>query len=133
METITAPVVGMKVQRKGSKVVWTITSHDNKILPQGQTSGFATVDQGIEGATKIHVTCQPKNRTSTMSDWISIESRVESFKRSSFEVKHNVLKGEALAIEAWETRVLVGKHPDEPNKLKSAPMPQEIIDKFMRG
>jgi 4-hydroxybenzoyl-CoA thioesterase len=44
-----------------------------------------------------------------------------------------VLKGEALAIEAWETRVLVGKHPDDPNKLKSAPMPQEIIDKFTRG
>src|SRR5215472_16554392 len=48
---------------------------------------------------------------STHGDWITIESRVESFKRSSFEVLHKVFKKDALAIEAWETRVLVGKHP----------------------
>ena len=35
---------------------------------------------------------------STHGDWIMIESRVESFKRSSFEVTHKVFKGEALAI-----------------------------------
>ena len=70
---------------------------------------------------------------STHGDWIRIESRIESFKRSSFEVVHNVFKGEALAIEAFETRVLVGKHPDDPAKLKSAPMPPEIIERFMRG
>jgi len=61
------------------------------------------------------------------------ESRVESFKRSSFEVTHKVFKGEALAIEAFETRVLVGRHPDDPNRLKSAPMPAEIIERFQRG
>ncbi len=57
---------------------------------------------------------------STHGDWITIESRVESFKRSSFEVTHKVFKGEALAIEAFETRVLVGRHPDDPARLKSA-------------
>jgi 4-hydroxybenzoyl-CoA thioesterase len=70
---------------------------------------------------------------STHGDWIRIESRIESFKRSSFEVVHNVFKGDALAIEAFETRVLVGRHPDDPEKLKSAPMPSEIIERFMRG
>jgi len=29
--------------------------------------------------------------------------------------------------------VLVGRHPDDPSKLKSAPMPAEIIARFMRG
>ena len=70
---------------------------------------------------------------STHGDWIRIESRIESFKRSSFEVTHNVFKKEALAIEAFETRVLVGRHPDDPAKLKSAPMPPEIIERFTRG
>jgi 4-hydroxybenzoyl-CoA thioesterase len=70
---------------------------------------------------------------STHGDWIRIESRIESFKRSSFEVIHNVFKGDALAIEAFETRVLVGRHPDDPEKLKSAPMLPEIIERFMRG
>jgi len=41
--------------------------------------------------------------------------------------------GDQLAIEAFETRVLVGRHPDDPDKLKSAPMPKEIIAKFMNG
>jgi 4-hydroxybenzoyl-CoA thioesterase len=48
-------------------------------------------------------------------------------------VIHRVFKGETLAIEAFETRVLVGRHPDDPARLKSAPMPEEIIARFMRG
>ena len=70
---------------------------------------------------------------STHGDWITMESRVESFKRSSFEVAHKVYKEKALAIEAFETRVLVRRHPDDPDRLKSAPIPQEMIAKFMRG
>ena len=46
---------------------------------------------------------------------------------------HKVFKGERLAIEAFEKRVLVGRHPNDPDKLKSAPMPQEIVEKFTRG
>ena len=80
----------------------------------------------VDTRAKFHI-------PSTHGDWIRIESRIESFKRSSFEVTHKVFKKDALAIEAWETRVLVGKHPDAPDKLKSAPMPQVIIDKFLRG
>lgn len=67
---------------------------------------------------------------STHGDWITIESRIESIKRSSFEVKHNVFKDEALAIEAFETRVLVGRDPADASKLKSAPIPPEIVAKF---
>ena len=67
---------------------------------------------------------------STYGDWITIETSIESIKRSSFEVKHNVYKGEALAIEGFETRVLVGRDPDNPDKLKSAPFPAEMVAKF---
>ncbi|GLR87227.1 acyl-CoA thioesterase [Bradyrhizobium iriomotense] len=67
---------------------------------------------------------------STHGDWITIETRIESIKRSSFEVKHDVYKGEALAIEAFETRVLVRRDPANPDKLKSAPFPSEMVAKF---
>ena len=67
---------------------------------------------------------------STYGDWITIETKIESIKRSSFEVKHNVYKGEALAIEGFETRVLVGRDPVNPDKLKSSPFPAEIVAKF---
>src|SRR5262245_57695019 len=68
---------------------------------------------------------------STHGDWITIATKIESIKRSSFEVKHNVYKGEALAIEAFETRVLVGRDPNNPDKLKSAPFPPEMVAKLV--
>jgi 4-hydroxybenzoyl-CoA thioesterase len=67
---------------------------------------------------------------STYGDWITIETKIESIKRSSFEVKHNVYKTADLAIEAFETRVLVGRDPANPEKLKSAPFPAEMVTKF---
>lgn len=70
---------------------------------------------------------------STHGDWIAIESRVESWKRSSFEVTHKVFKSDALAIEAFETRVLVGRDPNDASKLKSAPVPPEIVARFQSG
>jgi 4-hydroxybenzoyl-CoA thioesterase len=70
---------------------------------------------------------------STHGDWITIESRIESFRRSSFDVTHKVFKGKDLAIEASETRVLVGRDPNNPDRLQSVPVPAEIVEKFMKG
>ncbi|CCE08754.1 putative 4-hydroxybenzoyl-CoA thioesterase [Bradyrhizobium sp. STM 3843] len=70
---------------------------------------------------------------STYGDWITIESRIESIKRSSFEVLHKVFKADQLAIEGFETRVLVGRDPDNPDKLKSAPFPEEMKVKFLQA
>lgn len=70
---------------------------------------------------------------STYGDVISIESRIERFGRSSFEVLHKVFKGEQLALEGFETRVLVGRDPAEPGRLKSVPVPEEVKARFMRG
>ncbi len=70
---------------------------------------------------------------STYGDDIIIESTIAEFRRSSFDVTHKVYKGEALAIEAWETRVWTGRHPDDPARMKSRPVPQEIIDRFKKG
>ena len=80
----------------------------------------------VDTRAKFHI-------ASTYGDWIAIESHVEAWRRSSFDVVHRVLKGEALAIEAFETRVLVGRDPDNADKLKSAPVPAEIIARFERG
>jgi len=84
--------------------------------------GIPLVDTGA----KFYISC-------THGDWITIESRIESFKRSSFEVSHKVFKGGELAIDAFETRVLVGRHPDDPQRLKSAPLPEEMVAKFENG
>jgi len=71
--------------------------------------------------------------SSTHGDWISIESRLAAFRRSSFDIVHKVYRGDQLAIEAFETRVLVGRHPDDPEKLKSAPFPPEVVARFQQA
>lgn len=74
---------------------------------------------------------------STFGDDIIIETTITAFRRSSFDVLHKVLKptedGEVLAIEGFETRVWAGRHPDDPGRLKSRPIPAEVIRRLSEG
>jgi 4-hydroxybenzoyl-CoA thioesterase len=67
---------------------------------------------------------------SSFGDDIVIETRIAAFRNSSFDVEHKAYKpspdGERLAIEAFETRVWTGPHPDDPKRLKSKPIPEVV-------
>lgn len=67
---------------------------------------------------------------SKFGDDVHIETSIREWKRSSFRVHHRLMKGSQLAIEGFETRVWVGKHPDKPGAIKSRPIPRELIDRF---
>jgi 4-hydroxybenzoyl-CoA thioesterase len=67
---------------------------------------------------------------SVFGEVVTVESTVAEIKRSSFRMQHRLLKGEALAIEGFETRVWTGRDPDDPAKLKSRPMPDEVIERL---
>ena len=60
-------------------------------------------------------------------DDVVIETKVTELKRSSFSVQHLLTKGDTLAVEAFETRVWVGRDPSDPGKMKSQPIPQDVI------
>ena len=83
--------------------------------------GFPMIDTGA----KFYI-------PSKFGDDIVIESTISELGKSSFEVAHKVWKGDALAIEAYEKRVWVGRHPDDPAKIKSKPIPEEVATK-LRG
>ena len=72
---------------------------------------------------------------SAFGDDVVIETRVAAIRNSSFDVEHKVYKpgadGEQLAIEAWETRVWVGRHPDDPTRLKSKPVPPLVVERLL--
>jgi 4-hydroxybenzoyl-CoA thioesterase len=53
-----------------------------------------------------------------------------TFGRASFKVEHRLSKDGALAVEASETRVWVTQDPDDPLRIKSQPIPREVIAKF---
>jgi 4-hydroxybenzoyl-CoA thioesterase len=69
---------------------------------------------------------------SKFGDDIVIESSISELGTSSFNVMHRVWRGDALAIEAFEKRVWVGRHPDDPSRIKSKPIPDDVAAR-LRG
>jgi 4-hydroxybenzoyl-CoA thioesterase len=67
---------------------------------------------------------------STFGDVVTIESSVAEIRRSSFRVLHRLLRGDALAVEGTETRVWVGRDPADSDRLKSMPIPQDVVAKL---
>jgi 4-hydroxybenzoyl-CoA thioesterase len=65
---------------------------------------------------------------SKFGDVITIETQVTAFRRSSFDVEHRVFREDGqLAIEARETRVWAARHPDDPDRIKGVPIPDEVL------
>jgi 4-hydroxybenzoyl-CoA thioesterase len=60
-------------------------------------------------------------------DHVTIETAVVACGRSSFKIEHRLTKAGALAVEGFETRVWVVCHPDDPKRMKSLPMPAEVV------
>ena len=68
---------------------------------------------------------------STFGDEVVIETRITAFHRSSFELHHRLLRdGNVLAVEGFDKRVWVGRHPDDPARIKGREIPQEVIERF---
>jgi 4-hydroxybenzoyl-CoA thioesterase len=63
-------------------------------------------------------------------DDVMIETTVTEIKRSSFAVTHRLYKGGHLAVEGFETRVWVGRDPADPDKIKSLPLPPDMVAKL---
>jgi 4-hydroxybenzoyl-CoA thioesterase len=64
---------------------------------------------------------------------VDIASQVSEFRRSSFDVEHRLtIRGE-LAVEGRETRVWAARDKDDPAKIKSKPIPAEVIECFKAG
>jgi 4-hydroxybenzoyl-CoA thioesterase len=63
-------------------------------------------------------------------DDVVIETKVVEFRRSSFDVQHRITLNNELCVECFDTRVWAARHPDDLEKIKSKPIPQEVIAKF---
>jgi len=63
-------------------------------------------------------------------DEVASESEITEFRRSSFDVAHRLSIGGALAVEGRETRVWATRDKDNPEHIKSAPIPPDVISRF---
>jgi 4-hydroxybenzoyl-CoA thioesterase len=69
-------------------------------------------------------------KPSRFGDVVTIETSIPQFRRSSFDVTHRLFNDGTLAIEGRETRVWVGADPADPQKLRSQPIPDEVVAAF---
>jgi 4-hydroxybenzoyl-CoA thioesterase len=63
-------------------------------------------------------------------DAVELTSQVSEFRRSSFDVNHKLFVHGVIAAEGHETRVWAVRDPADPSKLKSQPIPVEVIARF---
>lgn len=68
---------------------------------------------------------------STYGDDVVIETAIARWGRSSFDVHHRLLRGEALAVECLETRVWTVWN--SANRLEGQAVPQDVIARFTTG
>ena len=68
---------------------------------------------------------------SRFGDEVTIETTITEIKRSSFQITHLLKKADgALGVEGFETRVWTGRDPADPAKIRSQPIPAEVIEKL---
>ncbi|MGB6565676.1 MAG: thioesterase family protein [Xanthobacteraceae bacterium] len=66
-------------------------------------------------------------------DEVGIESRVAACGRTSFKVEHRLMLAGTLAAEGFETRVWAGRDPTDPQKIRSQPIPAEVVARLTKG
>jgi len=84
---------------------------------------------GIAGIPVVNV----KSRfiiPSRFGDDVVVESAVSEWGKSSFVVRHRLMKGEAMAIECFETRVWAAHSSGDADKLEGRSIPAEVKKKF---
>ena len=65
-------------------------------------------------------------KASRFGDEVTIESSVVELGRSSFSVRHRLLNGDAVAVEADEVRVWAGRDPHNNDVIKAVSLPDDV-------
>lgn len=63
-------------------------------------------------------------------DVVDLTSQIAEFRRSSFDVAHQLFVHGAVAVEGKETRVWAARDPHDETKMKAKPIPLEVIARF---
>jgi len=83
----------------------------------------------IAGIPLVEAKCNFKV-PSTFGDVVLVESYVTDWGTSSFSLSHKLYRGDVLAVEGMEKRVWTVRESGDPSKVKSQPIPKEVIEKF---
>lgn len=66
-------------------------------------------------------------RSATYGDRIEVVTRVAEWNGKTFVQEHVIRRGDEVLTESREVRAFVGRHPDDPKRLKAIPAPPELL------
>lgn len=69
-------------------------------------------------------------RPSRYGQRVDFKSRIEVWQESRFTVLHQAYRDDALLLEGREVRFCGQAHPDNPERLRAIPIPQEFKQAF---
>ena len=67
---------------------------------------------------------------SAFGDVVTVESTILEWGKSSFRVEHKLYRGDVLGAEGLEKRVWTVRDKQNPRKLKSEKIPEEVKNRF---
>jgi 4-hydroxybenzoyl-CoA thioesterase len=67
---------------------------------------------------------------SAFGDWLDCESSVSEWSDKTFKVCHRFLRGGSLMVDGWELRICAVPHPEDPQRIKAAPIPDMVKDRL---
>ena len=65
-------------------------------------------------------------RSATYGETIEIHTSVEDWQAKVFRQRHVVRRGETMLCEGTETRIFVQRDPEDPERLRSIPIPEDL-------
>jgi 4-hydroxybenzoyl-CoA thioesterase len=67
---------------------------------------------------------------SAFGDWLDCESGVSEWSDKTLKVRHRFRRGGSLMVDGWELRVCAVPHPEDPQRIKAAPIPDMVKDRL---
>jgi 4-hydroxybenzoyl-CoA thioesterase len=61
-------------------------------------------------------------------DVLTVESRIDEVKEKTFAVHHRILNAGKEAVLGREVRIWGVMHPDDPMRLRAAPLPPDVLE-----
>jgi 4-hydroxybenzoyl-CoA thioesterase len=65
-------------------------------------------------------------KTATYGERIEVHTSVIEWNAKTFVMQHQIMRAGELLAEGRDTRVFAIRHPDDPERIKAVPIPEEI-------
>lgn len=86
-------------------------------------------DHGLKGFPLLDAKASFSG-SSSFGDTLDCESSISEWSGKTLTVQHRFLRGGTLLVEGFELRVCAIPHPDDPQRIKAAPIPAVVKERL---